>query len=497
MTNNARVSIDVERVIGELSPLLFGGFAEHMGRCIYKGIYEPDSPHADARGFRRDVLASLRELGFTTIRYPGGNFVSGYHWLDGVGPKQQRPRLREHAWQSIETNQFGTDEFMQVCRELGAEPMLGMNFGTCGVEEAVTLFEYCNAPLGTRWADLRAANGHPEPYNVKYWCLGNEMDGPWQIGHMNAENYAWKAREAAKLLKWSDPNLTLIACGSSGPLIKTFPEWDRIVLEETWEHVDCISMHYYATNFADDLGSYLASSANFETYIDTLRGLLSFVKGKLRSTHDVYLSWDEWNVWYHNQTLRGGWQEAPRLVEDVYNLEDALLVSSWLNVFLRHCDILKIACLAQIVNVIAPILTTSDSLVQQTIFYPFQLFRRYAHGKSLDLLVQSPTYEAKTYGETALLDVSASYDSASGQQSIFLVNRSSDEPLSVDISWRGPAPQRIESLIQFGGAHPKAANTFDDPNALVPSKLPGLPIHDGHVAIALPPLSLTVAVAGG
>jgi alpha-N-arabinofuranosidase len=497
MSSQAQVSIDIERITGDISPLLFGGFAEHMGRCIYGGIYEPASPHADERGFRRDVLAALRDLNFTTIRYPGGNFVSNYNWLDGVGPKEQRPRLREYAWQAIETNQFGTDEFMQYCQELGAEPMLGMNFGTRGLQDAVTLYEYCNAPLGTRWADLRAANGHPEPYNVRYWCLGNEMDGPWQIGHMAAADYACKAREAAKMLKWSDSSLHLIACGSSSSKMKTFPEWDRIVLEETWELVNYISMHYYADNHADDLGSFLASTANFDNYLKTMAGLLHFVKSKLRSNHDVYLSWDEWNVWYHDMTLRGGWVEAPRLVEDVYNLADALVVAMWLNTFLRHCDVLKIACVAQIVNVLGPILTSTDSLVKQTIFYPFQLFRRYARGQSLSLLVKSPSYEANTYGETSLLDASASYDAATGQQAIFLVNRGTSEPLHVDVVWRGPAPKSIKSIFQISGTDSKASNTFAQPDTVVPRQIASVPIHDGCMTLELPPLSFTVAVAYG
>jgi alpha-N-arabinofuranosidase len=440
-------------------------------------------------------MAALRELDFTTIRYPGGNFVSGYQWLDGVGPKEQRPRVREHAWQAIETNQFGTDEFMEYCRDLGAAPMLGMNFGTRGVEDALALYEYCNSPRGTRWADLRAANGHPDPYHVKYWCLGNEMDGPWQIGHTEAADYAWKAREAAKLLKWNDPALSLVACGSSSSKMKSFPEWDRVVLEATWDHVDYISMHYYADNFADDLGSYLASSRLFEGYIDTMAGLLRFVKGKLRSNRDVYLSWDEWNIWYHDQTLRGGWEEAPRLVEDVYNLEDALLAALWLNVFLRRSDVLKIACLAQIVNVIAPILTSTDALVRQTIFYPFQLFRRHARGQALDLLVKSPVYEAKSYGETPQLDVSASYDPDRGEQAIFLVNRSATAPLQVEIEWRGPAPHAVTQLHQLCGDDPKASNTFAQPYTVVPRQLPGLPITGGSASLLLPPLSLTVAVA--
>jgi alpha-N-arabinofuranosidase len=297
------------------------------------------------------------------------------------------------------------------------------------------------------------------------------------------------------MLKWSDPKVQLIACGSSSSKMKSFPEWDRVMLESTWDAVDYISMHYYADNKADDLPGYLALTAEFEHYIDTMAGLLRFVKGKLRSNHDVYLSWDEWNIWYHDQTLRGGWAEAPRLVEDVYNLGDALVSALWLNVFLRRSNVLKIACLAQIVNVIAPILTSTDALVKQTIFYPFQLFRRHARGQSLDLLVGSPTYTTAAYGETPLLDVAGSYDAAAGQQAFFLVNRSTTAALPVDLTWRGQAPQRITALHQLCGADPKAANTFAKPDAVTPQTLQGPPIEQGKVTLTLPPLSLTVALA--
>jgi alpha-N-arabinofuranosidase len=490
----ARIAIDEERVIGRISPLLFGGFIEHMGRCVYRGIFDPGSALADEHGLRTDVVAALRELNPRIIRYPGGNFLSGYHWRDGVGPVAQRPRRRELAWQSIETNHFGTHEFITLCRMLGAEPMLGVNLGTGTIEEAGAYVEYCNAPAGTLEADRRVANGAPEPFGVRYWCLGNEMDGPWQIGHMDATAYAIKAREAAKLMKWHDPSIRLTLCGSSSSHMPTYPEWDRIALEICWEYVDYLSLHFYAGNRDDDTDSYLALARQFEDHLDALAGTLRYVKAKLRSRHDVYLSWDEWNVWYKDQTMQGGWQEAPHLIEEVYNLEDALVVAQWLNVFLRRCDVLKMACLAQLVNVIAPILTRPDGILRQSIFYPFALFSRYASGDSLDLLVQAPTYATRMFGEQPLIDAAASYDAEHGRGAIFIVHRGRTEPLTLDLEWQGRAPYRVASIYQVSGSDPKAANTFDTPDVIGIRPLPGAPVVDGRFRLQVPPLSLTVAV---
>jgi alpha-N-arabinofuranosidase len=491
---SARIAIDEERVIGRISPLLFGGFIEHMGRCVYRGIFDPGSALADEHGLRTDVVAALRELNPRIIRYPGGNFLSGYHWRDGVGPVAQRPRRRELAWQSIETNHFGTHEFITLCRMLGAEPMLGVNLGTGTIEEAGAYVEYCNAPAGTLEADRRVANGAPEPFGVRYWCLGNEMDGPWQIGHMDATAYAVKAREAAKLMKWHDPSIRLTLCGSSSSHMPTYPEWDRIALEICWEYVDYLSLHFYAGNRDDDTDSYLALARQFEDHLDALAGTLRYVKAKLRSRHDVYLSWDEWNVWYKDQTMQGGWQEAPHLIEEVYNLEDALVVAQWLNVFLRRCDVLKMACLAQLVNVIAPILTRPDGILRQSIFYPFALFSRYASGDSLDLLVQAPTYATRMFGEQPLIDAAASYDAGQGKGAIFIVHRGRTEPLTLDLEWQGRAPYRVASIYQVSGSDPKAANTFDTPDVIGIRTLPGVPVVDGRSRLQVPPLSLTVAV---
>lgn len=490
----AHVYVDVNRVIGDISPFLFGGFAEHMGRCLYGGIYEPASPHADERGFRRDVLAALRELNFSIIRYPGGNFLSGYNWLDGVGPREQRPRRRELAWQSIETNQFGTNEFIEFCREINTLPMLGVNLGTGSLSDASNLVEYCNAPVGSKYADLRAAHGYRQPHAVQYWCLGNEMDGDWQIGHLEAEEYARKAREAAKMMKWQDSSIKLTVCGSSSMGMSTFPEWDRIVLETCWEHVDHLSLHRYVGNCENDTASYLALTSPFEQQVDTLAAVLRYVKAKQRSKHDVYLSWDEWNVWYKDMTMKGCWTEAPHLIEEIYNLEDALVVAEWLNVFLRKCDVLKIACLAQIVNVIAPILTTTNSLVKQTTFYPFKLFRQFAHGMALDALVRSPLYPTRQFGDMPLLDASASYDAAGGRSAVFLVNRSQTDPLATEVIWHSGAPRQIAAIHQFTGTDPKAANTFEQPNVILPITLAGAPVVERTVRLNLPPLSFTVLV---
>ncbi|MHB8627570.1 MAG: arabinosylfuranosidase ArfA [Aggregatilineales bacterium] len=494
----ATIYIDTNRVISPISPLLFGGFAEHMGRCIYGGLYDPGSPQADERGLRTDVLAALRELNFRTIRYPGGNFLSGYRWQDGVGLRDQRPRRRDLAWHSIETNQFGTNEFMEVCRAISTEPMLGVNMGTGTIQDAANLVEYCNAPVGTHYADLRAAHGYHDPYGVKYWCLGNEMDGPWQIGHLEALAYGAKAREAAKMMRGQDPSIQLILCGSSSSSMPTYPEWDRVALERCWDQVDYHSLHYYASNEKDDTASYLALSAQFESFLDTLSGVLRYVKAQQRSKHNVYLSWDEWNVWYkaRNHTdVHGSWTEAPHLLEEVYNLEDALVVAQWMNVFLRKSDVLKIACLAQAVNVIAPILTTQNALLKQSIYYPFMLFSKLAAGTALDVVVQSPLYHTSQFGDMPLLDVSASYNTENNQSAVFIVNRSQTESITVDLHWQDRAPQTYTVVYQLAGADPKAANDFEHPNQIVPVQAAAPTISDKTATLALPPLSFTAISA--
>lgn len=495
--STAQIFLDRNRTIAEISPLLFGGFAEHMGRCIYEGIYDPKSPLADEKGLRTDVLDALHEQKYTVMRYPGGNFLSGYNWLDGVGPKDQRPRRRDLAWFSIESNQFGTNEFIDFCRAIDTAPMLGVNMGTGTIQSAADLVEYCNAPTGTYYADLRASHGYSDPHNVKYWCVGNEMDGPWQIGALEMAEYGKKAREAAKLMKWHDPTIETILCGSSNDRMPTYPEWDRVALEIAWEHVDYLSIHYYAGNRENDTASYLASAVQFEEYVDTLEGTLRYVKAKRRSKHNIYLSWDEWQVWYKGDPTRGNWQEAPHLAEESYNLEDALVVAQWLNVFLRKSQVLKIACVAQIVNIISWLQTRTDGLLKQTSFYPFQLVSNHARGYALDLLVKAPQVETQKFGGVPALDVSASYDAESGEGAIFIVNRSQTDAITTELIWQDSEQVAFETGWQLAGSDVKAANTWDNPNAITAQSITVPQIADGRATIQLPPLSFTTLTTRG
>ena len=491
-TSKAQVFLDRNRTIAPISPLLFGGFAEHMGRCIYEGIYDPKSQHADERGLRKDVLDALRDQAYTVIRYPGGNFLSGYDWLDGVGPKEQRPRRRELAWQSLETNQFGTNEFMEFCASINAAPMLGVNMGTGTIQSAADLVEYCNGPQGSRWADLRASHGYREPHNVRYWCVGNEMDGPWQIGHLDAVAYGNKALEATKMMKLQDPSIKTILCGSSHDQMPTYPDWDRTVLEMAWDHTDYLSMHYYAGNPDDDTASYLARAVHLERFVDTLEGTLRYVKAKLRSKHDIYLSWDEWQVWYKGDPMHGKWAEAPNLAEEIYNLEDALVVAQWLNVFLRKSHVLKIACVAQIVNTISWLHTRPDGLLKHPSYYVFKLVSNLARGEALDLSVKAPNVETKQHGDVPALDVSASYDPKTEEGAVFLVNRSLANAVTTDLVWQDGQALQIEKAWQLAGSDPKQVNSWDDPEQVVAKAVSAPVAEAGRATIELPPLSFTV-----
>src|SRR5215471_8780833 len=340
----AKVYVDSRRTISPIDPNLFGSFLEHLGRAIYEGIYEPGSKLSDANGFRKDVLEEIRRLGVPIIRYPGGNFVSGYNWLEGVGPRQSRPRVLDKAWDTLESNQFGTNEFLAWCKAAGTEPLMGLNFGTGTAEEASALVEYCNVEKGTKWSDLRRQHGIPEPHNVKHWCLGNEMDGPWQIGHMSAVEYGMKAADAAKQMRVIDPSLKLIACGSSGPFMPTYLEWDRQVLEECYPEVDAISLHRYFGNAEEtggDSSKYLAMNLAMDRQIEEIIDVCDLVRGLKRSNKRLWLSFDEWNVWYRargGDASNGHRTKAPHLLEEIYNLEDALLVGGLINSLVRHSD---------------------------------------------------------------------------------------------------------------------------------------------------------------
>jgi alpha-N-arabinofuranosidase len=461
---------------------------EHMGRCVYEGVFDPDSPQADEDGFRADVLGALGRLRMTAMRYPGGNFASGYHWLDGVGPASARPTVRELAWQSIETNRFGTEEYVKLCRKLGWTPMLTVNLGTGTPEEARNWVEYCNCPTGTRWADLRAKNGAAQPHAVKLWCLGNEMDGPWQLGHVPADQYAQRAQQAGKMMKDADRSIELVACGSCGVGMSTYMDWDRTVLEYLGDQADYLSLHRYVGNAAGDTPDFLALPNAIDRQIEDADAACRFAQARSRSKKRAFLAFDEWNVWYKNMQMDGQGKRAPHLIEEVYNLEDALVVAGFLNSFIRHADCVKIANIAQIVNIIAPILTRGDEMLIQSIFYPFEMYSRRRNGISLQTALTGPKYEGKTNGEVHYIDASAILDE--DVLHVFLVNRNPMESALVRVVLADRRLTEVEDAEILTGPGAQAANSFETPDAVVSEPFDDIAIADGRAEITLPPLSV-------
>jgi alpha-N-arabinofuranosidase len=451
--------IDPAFTVAEIDERLFGSFVEHMGRCVYGGIYEPGHPRADADGFRTDVLELVRELGVTIVRYPGGNFVSGYDWEDGIGPKDQRPQTLDLAWRSIESNQVGTDEFLAWTRAAHVQPMLAVNMGTRGIDAARALVEYCNAPTGTKWSDRRPG----DPYGVKVWCIGNEMDGRWQIGGKDAVAYGKLANEAGKVMKLVDPGVELVVCGSSSASMPTFGAWEDTVLDLTWDVADHISLHtYFDPARFETTEDYLGASLELDRMIDTVAATADAVAGRKGSRKQLSLSVDEWNVWYQSEFTPsdGPFTHAPPLIEDTYTVTDALVVGCTLITLLKHADRVKMACLAQLVNVIAPIRTrTGGPAWRQTIYHPFAQAAR-LRGTVLRVEVDAP---AIAEGIPAL-EATAVHD---GEHiTVLAVNRST-EPLDLKL------PGRLLGHTVLANDDPAAANTETDPDRVVPRPVQG------------------------
>jgi alpha-N-arabinofuranosidase len=480
--------------ISPVDPRVFGGFLEHMGRAVYEGVYDPQSAHADADGFRKDVLDALKPMAYTAMRYPGGNFASGYHWMDGIGPKEKRPTVRELAWQSLETNQFGTDEFVKLARMMDWTPMMTVNLGTGTPEEARNWVEYCNSPTGSKYADMRAANGSPEPYDLKLWCLGNEMDGPWQLGHVPADQYAIRAQQASKLMKDTDPTLELVACGTCAPNLPTYMEWDRTVLEYIGDYADYISLHRYVGNPSGDSADFLAVTNSIDQQIEEMDAVCRFVQARNRSKKRHYLCFDEWNIWYRareTEHMNGRGTFAPHLIEEEYNLEDALVVAGFLNSFIRHADAVKIANIAQIVNVIAPILTRGDEMLLQTIYYPFLMYAQRRDGIAIQPVVKGPGYESASYGYVNNIDTSAIL--GEDQLHVFLVNRDLEESAQVDVHFPGGKLTALDSAEILSGSDPNDRNTYEQPERVTRQPFLNVSFHNDLAKFEMPPLSIVAA----
>jgi alpha-L-arabinofuranosidase len=495
----ARLYIDSRRTISPLDRNLFGSFLEQLGRAIYEGVYDPGSKLSDSNGFRKDVMQEVKTLGVPIIRYPGGNFVSGYNWLDGVGPKQDRPKVLDKAWDAMNSNQFGTNEYMAWCKAVGTLPLMGLNLGTGTPEQAAALLEYCNIDKGTQWSELRRKHGYAEPYNVKHWCLGNEMDGPWQIGHMTATEYGMKAQDTARQMRYvaQDSSLQLIACGSSGPFMPTYLEWDREVLEQCYDYVDGLSLHRYLGNNDEtgaDSAKFLAMNLTMDRQIAESLAVCDLVRGHKRSKKKLWLSFDEWNVWYRARSgdaTDGHRKEAPHLLEEIYNLEDALLVGGMLNTLMRNADRVKIACLAQLINVIAPIMTNENGLFRQTIYYPYAWALQYGRGKVLNVMLESPTYEVKGFDEPVpYLDAVATTEN--GQTSLFVLNRDLSKSHALEVLWEDQAHSRVLVAQVLTGNDLKAANGFDAPERVKPQSFDKPTTSNGRTRFEVPPRSYSV-----
>ena len=492
----AKLTLAREFKISQVDPRIYGSFIEHLGRAVYGGIYEPGHPAADENGFRQDVLDLIRNIQVPVVRYPGGNFVSGYNWKDGIGPVDQRPAKLELAWRVLEPNKFGTDEFCDWAKKAQTDVMMAINLGTGGVDEARNLVEYCNHPGGSYYSDLRRQYGHPDPHRVKLWCLGNEMDGPWQIGHKTADEYGRIALESAKVMRLVDPDIELVACGSSSLNMPTFAEWEATVLDHTYDQVDYLSLHQYYGNREDYLPDYLACSLDMDVFIEQVISICDYIKAKKRSKKQINLSFDEWNVWFHSNASDAKlepWTVAPPQLEDIYTLEDALLVGCMLISLLKHADRVKVACLAQLVNVIAPIMTeTGGSAWAQTIYYPYQHASQYGRGTVLTPVITSDKYDGRKFTDVPYLESVAVMQEESDSISLFAVNRSESEGLSLTLNLTDFKGYQPDEHIVMTGTDPKARNTADHSRRVVPHTKAVGRADDGVIDIELPALSWNV-----
>jgi len=459
----AEIIINKNFRIGEIDKRIYGSFIEHLGRAVYGGIYEPTHTTSDSNGFRRDVLDLVKELNVPIVRYPGGNFVSGYNWEDGTGDKAKRPKKLEVAWESTETNEVGIDEFQEWAKLANSDIMMAVNLGTRGPQDAQNLVEYCNLNTDTYYANMRRENGFKEPFGIKTWCLGNEMDGPWQIGHKTADEYGRIATETAKLMKLADPDIELVLCGSSGYNMPTFGQWEFSVLDHAYDHVDYISLHQYYGNGNNNAADFLARSIHMDAFIKGVAAICDAVKAKKHSTKTVNLSFDEWNVWFHSNGAKfDKWSVAPAILEDIYNFEDALVVGCMLITLQNNCDRVKMACLAQLVNVIAPIMTENGGAAwAQTIFYPFMYSSLKGRGTALQAITKCESYTSTDNLEVPYVEASVIYNEERKEVTVFAVNRSLDEDMEIDLSLGGFENATLKEHIELYADNLKSINSKD------------------------------------
>lgn len=481
----AKMTVDRLNHISQIDNRIYGSFIEHLGRAVYNGIYEPGHTRANRHGFREDVIELVKDLQIPIIRYPGGNFVSGFNWEDSVGPRELRPTRLDLAWFTTETNEVGLQEFQTWLDQVDAEMMLAVNLGTRGADAARNLVEYCNHEKGSFWSDLRRSHGKEEPYGIKTWCLGNEMDGSWQMGQKTAYEYGRLARETAKMMKWVDPEIELVACGSSKMAMPTFADWEATVLSETYDQVEYLSLHNYWDNFGDDTASFLAGGVLMDDFIHSVTAVCDYVKARKRSQKKMFLSFDEWNVWYHTKDSDKQiehWLQAPPRVEDIYNFEDALVVGGLLISLLKNSDRVRMACMAQLVNVIAPIMTEIGGQAwEQTIYYPYYYTSLNGRGEALRVNLDCPRYDCQKYTDVTMLDAVAVYSDEEKTLTLFVLNRNLYEDLEVSCDLRSMNVESCIENIALEGYEFKATNSVTQPDAVIPKQKDRNIVRDGYM----------------
>lgn len=493
----ARLLIHKEFKKDKIDPRIYGSFVEHMGRVVYGGIYEPGHESADEDGLRKDVLAAVKEAGISIIRYPGGNFVSGYDWQDGVGPKETRPVRVELAWKSLETNEFGTDEYMRFLKKVDAQPMMAVNLGLAGIKEALEYLEYCNFPDGTKYSEMRRENGVQQPYGIKTWCLGNEMDGEWQLGHKNATDYAKIARETAKAMKLMDPEIELIACGSSLNTMATFPQWEEAVLESTYNYVDYISLHQYFDGHEKTFAAFLAQADEMNQFIQSVGAVCEVVRTKKRSDRNINISFDEWGIWTRSsketvtECENDPWKQAPAISEMIYSFQDALLFGGMLMALIKNADRVKIACQSLLANISAMIMTKKGGeMWRQTIYYPFAQAAAYAQGTVMDTRLDCE-YIDNEKRKIPLVDAVAVENEK--QLVILAINRNEQEEVAILLKTEGYQPVRIEKHLVLHHDDLEMTNR-DNHQAVIPVEQNDCKIEGNEVELIIKSASWNVII---
>lgn len=498
MNMNGKIIFDKDYVISKIDNRIYGSFIENLGRCIYGGIYDPLDPTADEQGFRCDVIQLVKELNVPLVRLPGGNFIATYVWEDGVGPRESRPRKPDLAWKCIETNQVGTNEYMDWLNKIGADVMMTVNIGTRGILDALNLLDYCNRPGGTYYSDLRISHGYAKPHNIKTWAIGNELDGDWQVGQTTPFEYARLARETAKAMKRQDSSIEIVAAGSAGQEYPTFGDWEQTLIQEAHSFIDYISLHQYYLNLEQDTPNFLAKTLAFDDYIKSISSLIDYMKIKNKSSHDIYISLDEWNVWYHNRYQDLGiirergkeWPIAPPILEEPYNFEDALVAGAMLIALIRHADKVKIAAYAQLVNVLAPIMTAKEGQSwRNTIFYPIYYASKHGRGTAIKGVIECGRYDSRDFTDVPYLDAVAVLSDDETELTIFAINKSMDSHMVMDCDLRCFGRVEMIAHIALENRDVYAINTLHCRDNVIPISKP-VTQDLNHIVVA--PLSWNV-----